>query len=84
MPVDSSLQVLKGFEHSRTRHRQSIVSIAERHRLLQNSGYPEPSNPNEKRQTYWQKAYQLLIEEKETQSANAIAPVLDGRVKILS
>ncbi|KAA3675096.1 5'-nucleotidase [Paragonimus westermani] len=79
-----AIQVLKGFEHSRTRHRQSIVSIAEKHRLLQNSGYPEILNPDEKRQTYWQKAYQLLIEEKEAQSANAIAPGLDGRIKILS
>ncbi|OON14249.1 5'-nucleotidase protein, partial [Opisthorchis viverrini] len=69
-----TIQVLKGFEKARTRHRQSIVSIVERHHLVDELLGQTKSQGTKDVRHYWNKARHILIENHEMHSANAIAP----------
>ncbi|CAL8082685.1 unnamed protein product [Calicophoron daubneyi] len=81
-----AIQVLRGFERCRTRHRQSIVAIAQRHRLLEKAEGESrlPVLGEDSTDNYWRKARRILIEEHELRSANVIAPKVDGRITILN
>nr|CAH8864268.1 unnamed protein product [Trichobilharzia regenti] len=66
-----TVQVLRGFERSRTRHRQSLIPLSERSRLMKEPvDENSSSNPTDSNSSRWNKARQFIIEERERQSAN--------------
>ncbi|THD28102.1 Snake venom 5'-nucleotidase [Fasciola hepatica] len=78
-----TVQVIKGFQRSRTNHRQSIVSIVERQRLLEQTGKNSLPGIFENSDDPWDKARWVLIVQREKQNANKIAPTVDGRIRNL-
>ncbi|TNN16547.1 Trifunctional nucleotide phosphoesterase protein [Schistosoma japonicum] len=80
-----TVQVLKGFERSRTRHRQSLIPLTERQKLMPQLSSSKAEADDEKDATSrWNTARRLLIEEREKLSANLIAPIVDGRIKMIT
>ncbi|CAH8581464.1 unnamed protein product [Dicrocoelium dendriticum] len=78
-----TILVLKGFERARTRHRQSIVTIADRRRLLELAGGPALPACDPNLANHWQRARAILIEQSELKSATCTAPTVDGRITVL-
>ncbi|KAL3309485.1 hypothetical protein Ciccas_011968 [Cichlidogyrus casuarinus] len=75
------IQVLRVFEQNKVpRHRQSIVTIADRHKILESLGNAPTPNSSNTALDRWQKARHVVVDNLEKTTANKIAPKVEGRI----